>query len=1049
VVDAQSQAHFLWRKGTAYGEALYLAVAEPATGNVSSSSYITNHTMRGPSGELLVGRQADIDSNGNVHVVFESGVLDIQYMKFDSQGSVLVDERRVGPQDNHLSRLPAVAAGVDDTVHIAHIEHRFKPYDIAYDKLENDGSDIWVDRVVSNDRTFQGVAGPLIVAAHYSGDMLFSMGSDGGSFLARFNKYGVKDMPTVLVQNRTSYIVPRVSADPQGNMHLAWADGGSLYYARVNSTGSLVVPATALVDSGQVRGTPSVAAASTGAVYVAWEEAVGGASQVMFSQVLASGGLNESASFQASNSTVAAYDPWLTLSPNDDPLVAWVDERDGNPEIYWVFSMTPRCALGQDPLSMDDHFLFHPNQTYSIRFYVMNRGYLVDDYLVWEEHVAPPGWVVGINRTSFPAVARGESLPFNVTFYVPPYAREGDFLLLTVHLASVNGTCHKWAQFPLYVQVTREVRLSGEAHTAGSNGQRVHFGLFVANRGDVNEQVQIEHVQGVGPNWSVQLSKTNVALAPGEATNLTVTVTIPMDAPGSVPGLFQIAAFSSAEPTVRTGIQLQVLVNARVGLSLAAAPDSIDILPGATGTVTVNLTNTGNQASAITVNLSSPSGPTTGSGPVWTLSENQVLLRGGESALVSLVVYIPPGMPAGTQFDIPLHANYWNLSAQARTNVTVIVAGFCRNTAAADPLPPMTAGEPMGTTLRLANLGNQPTVGVLGVADLLPGWRVRFLDAGTSVSSLAIGAGDAYTVVLEVTPASDALAGGTHFAVRFVADGCDPAVVPVSGLVVPAGKVRASASHPSVSALPGGVASFTIDLSSTWNAPARVRLTFADPSDPVGGFNPLWTRVDSPGDLEPLPDGRLTLPPFGATRVELLVEVPPDTTLGRVDFDIHVEEPVAGPQVVPLTLHIPWPDLEVTGVSWWGHAVDEGTRLWFNVSVRNAGARLAGPSVLVVEVDGAEVSRADLPLLGFEGKAVAEVAWVAVAGTHNLSFRAVTISGPQDVDLSNNEVLVPIEVGSVAPPLPADRVPDALVMAIGAGAAAVAAASLWRRRTGR
>lgn len=1048
-VDANDVARFLWRSQTPTGEAYFVAEGDAAFGNVSGATYISNHTLRGPDGEVLVGSQASQDSNGDIHVVYDDGWANVKYMKYDDQGSVLVDEKNVGPRDSAMSRLPSLAVGNDDTVHIGHAEARFEPVDIAYDKLSNNGSDIWIDRVVTSDVPSTSVTAPNVAADRFNGNIVFVMGTDAGTFLGRFNKFGTKDMQSLKVRNETDFAVPDAASHWNGSIHLVWSAGGDLLYSEVNGSGSLVIDAVPLVANGNVTGTPRVRVSQGGKVLTVWEENVSGVHQIMYGEILPGGTLNQTATLQISHSAVGASQPWLAISRDDGPLVAWVDERDGNQEVYYRFGMTGDCQLSADPIELGGMYFLHPNETRVSTFHVRNEGFFLDDYVVWEEHVGGVGWDVTLEPTSISGLARGEVRDVNLTVHVPPTAKEGDNMSISVRLESVSGSCLDVISYPLFVQVSRELRLGGVWQRNGTNGETVSFPLVVSNKGDVwEDDVSLLQISGVGANWPLTLNRSNVSLAPGAWANFTVNISIPADAPGSVPGLFQVVARSDSDPTVRASIQLEVHVDPMFSMRLEADPAVQEVLPGQTAFFRINITNLGNLPDPVEVDISGPQGPTSFTGWLVGIDRNVVSLPRGETLSVGLRVFVPAGMPAGVRVDTRLFAHAPAFDVWANTTATTVVGFVCGLRLVPGPWDGVTPGGASTGTLHVVNQGNANITVTLSVTGLPESWRLSFRDGGSATNTTTLAYGEARAITLDLQVPLDALAGQYPLRVAGAAPGCPEDATLVNVTVPTAGEVQVTVDSHTVSQPPGGKASFRFHLANSRNAPASLAFEALDLYGLLPPFAPYWVRIDprSGEAVELLTAGRLTLDPFGSADVELVLQVPDNTTSEGVQVPAHFDLPGGAPLDFDLDLVVLWPDLELSRVDGAFDSVTAGDRVEFSVAVENIGGRAGGSGFVAMAVDGQTVIQRTMDPIGPSTTATFNFSWVAAEGVHNITFHVQVTNGPEDLHHANESLNVRMDVHGSPPTGNPVGWPALVLLAMAAGGVAGLALALWRRR---
>jgi len=1040
-VDASHNAHVLWQSQRA--PAGYYYVQLNRLGDfLSQETFISDKVLAGWGDQYPMGPTIDIDSNANLHLTYDNGWSTIYYTKFDEQGNVLVNEKQVGPTDSWGSHTPSIAVGIDDTVHISHEEYRFQCEDIAYDKLDNNGGDIWIDRVVSSD-VASHCEFDLIKADRFNGNIMFTFGSSTGTWLARFNKFGVKDMPSINIRTQTDLRIADVAATPNGNMHVVWNDGGQVLYTMVNATGAKVVTDRPISSSAsQSPGFPRIAAASDNRAVVVWDDARFGNREIIYVVIQPGheGDTDPPENIRLTNAQGDKTQPWIAIDPDDNFHVVWTDTRDGgNKEIYYKFAYNFALELTANPIDIANMFFIHPNETKVLPMLLRNKGGLVDGYnidlsFVPTDMVTANNWRISIDRTYVEQLQSQETLPLNLTIYAPPNAKEGDNITTTINASSTSApTEFDIIQFPTFVQVSRELRLSGDAQKSGKNGETVSFGLFITNRGDVREDdIQLQHVIGAGENWPVQLSKSSVSLDPGQSTNFTVFITVPEDAPGSVPGLFQIAAFSSIDTTVRANMQLTVIPATAIDIVMSASPEQRSVKPGETAAYTIHITNQGNLPSAVKIDLTAQN-PANLIDWTATIDRNVVYLRGSESTSIELQVYVAPGAVADTRLELVVSGFSANYAAEGRVTVTTLVERIKDLQFGVSAPPPVKVGRSVSYDLTVTNLGNGDESLEL-FRDFAPeAWTLDFLDGPASISNVFVAHGQAKTIQARVGVSSDAVAG-THYPTVRLQDrfGGSHQVI-LTTVVEQFFAVSITATEFKLDGSPGTRIEYSLEVTNNGNGWDNFTLNTLDLPP---GFEPEFYRItrDAQGlELREKIEGTLELRYGQVADLALSLSIPLTTTQSQVEFSAFAESSGQEEDGVILVIAVKKADLRPGVITFTPEEPDAGQITAITVEILNSGEIDAQPVIVVFRDNGQEIARETLVRVAASQRGFVTFAWLPTVGEHNLEFEADPLEGPSDIiglvvekDELNNKVTARKDVGTSGPTLPGFEAPLAV-----------------------
>jgi len=154
----------------------------------------------------------------------------------------------------------------------------------------------------------------------------------------------------------------RHTIDATGNAYIVWQDhrdapaSGEIYFTKVDPDGATLVPATRLTTDAALSWFPSVARDASNNIYVAWMDDRDGNSEIYLEQLNSSGAtlIND---FRATIDPADSTLPAIAVDSLGHIHLAWAEGRDGNAEIYyreWQVSagtfaaVTPEIRLTTD-----------------------------------------------------------------------------------------------------------------------------------------------------------------------------------------------------------------------------------------------------------------------------------------------------------------------------------------------------------------------------------------------------------------------------------------------------------------------------------------------------------------------------------------------------------------------------------------------------------------------------------------------------------------------------------------------------------------------------
>ncbi len=1046
-VDAQQNAHILWQSARSPTGYYYVKLNRLAE-FLSEETFIPGKVLAGWGSMYPLGPTIDIDSQNNLHVVYDDGWLNVQYMKFDEQGNVLIAERNVGPVDSTGSHTPSVAVGIDDTVHISHEDYKFQCEDITYSKLANDGTDIWLDRVVSSD-VASHCEFDLIKVDKFGGSVMFTFGSQSGTWLGRYNKFGAKDMPSIKLRTPTDYLIADVAATPDGVMHAVWTEGGHVKYTRVNQTGVKILDAVDLSPNAQSPGFPRIAATSDNRAVVVWEDSRAGNKEIYYA-IIDPASVGSGNQFTVPDNvrlTTAGADstsPWIAIDKDDNFHVAWVDQRDGNQEIYYKFAFNFALELYADPIDVASMLFMHPNETKVLPMLLKNKGGLPDGYnlnLNYTPGADKDGWRVGLDTSYVDQLGASESTPVVLTVRAPPTGKQGDTIAVVVNASSISAPMEfDTLELNIFIRVTRSVSLSADAPIKfANNGETIAFNMLVKNTGDVYEDsVRVENNIGQTPSgWlPATLDKSSIALQSGEAGTFVMTIAVPEDAAGQTTEIFGVTAFSSVDPAASAYLQVAVSINAAFVIAMTATPPQRSVDPGTQAIYDIDIENIGNLPSQVGINVEAQN-PTL-SGYTAVLNRDTVFLRGGDRTTLQLIVGVPANAIADTRLTLVVTGVSPNYGREGRVEVTTFVNRVQDLQFDLGGSLPGKVGRPVSYDLTITNNGNGDET-----LQLMPGanperWNIEFLEGAAGISNVYIQHGQSKGIQVRATIGTDALAGSHVFTVTALDEFGHPHVIPIQTIVSQFFAVEVTTPEFKLEGSPGGTLEYVLAVSNNGNGPDNFTLS----TDGLGANygKPrffLVTRDDSGNEQGTLIEGVLPIGAHQTVTVKMLVTVPIDAKESNLQFTARASSQGQEEDQVLLQIDIKKADLKPGGITMTPSVPGVGEITAITLEIENGGDIDAKPVFVAFFDNGQLIGTEELFRVASESKGFVTFAWLATKGDHHLSFVIDPVAGPEDligqvveVDETNNVKDVDVGVG-ITSNLPGFEAPLVLA-AIGA-----------------
>ena len=245
-------------------------------------------------------------SGPNVHIVWgdkRNGNLEIYY-KHSFNGGITwgIDTRLTS--DSALSDIPSMAIS-DSFVHVVWTDYRDSNFDVYYKHSSDNGTTWGTDTNLSNDSAFSWYSSIAV---------------------------------------------------SESNVHVVWYDtrdgNAEIYYKRSTDAGTTWEPEIRLTNNDESSWYPSVAVSGS-TVHVAWSDERDRIRPEIYYKRSTNGGITWEADERLTNDAAWSSRSSLAVSDSNVHLV-WNDDRNGNPEIYYMLSTDDGISWGIETRLTDD-----------------------------------------------------------------------------------------------------------------------------------------------------------------------------------------------------------------------------------------------------------------------------------------------------------------------------------------------------------------------------------------------------------------------------------------------------------------------------------------------------------------------------------------------------------------------------------------------------------------------------------------------------------------------------------------------------------------------
>ena len=273
------------------------------------------------------GRQIAADSQGNVHIVWRNSRT-IYYMKLGNKGNVIIAGKSIGGGGTPYSCYPSVAIDSNDNIHVI-FNKRLD--EVCYVKLDNNGNVLKTIRV-------DGWGSSTSAIAMDSKNNVHLTWPNSGIKYAKLDNDGNKLVDNLKVSDiyKSDETQPAIATDSADNVHLIWNTNTQIYYAKLDSSGNIITT-DKLVSN--ITGAWGYSYLSTvidtkDNLHVVWQDSRDENSEIYYKR-LDNEGNCLSNDIRLTSYGGASMSPSIAVDSNNKVHVVWYDNRHGFLDIYY------------------------------------------------------------------------------------------------------------------------------------------------------------------------------------------------------------------------------------------------------------------------------------------------------------------------------------------------------------------------------------------------------------------------------------------------------------------------------------------------------------------------------------------------------------------------------------------------------------------------------------------------------------------------------------------------------------------------------------------
>ncbi len=315
-----------------------------------------------------------VDGNGNTIVVWvkvTNGYFDLYLQRFNSSGVAQGVNIQVNDDASGTTYHFRPAIGVDGSGNsvIVWQDYRNGNYDIYLQRYDGTGASLGVNIEVNDDGGTTDQAAPTIAINNSGAEIITWHDLRNGNrdiYMQRYSASGTAQGSNVMVNDdagTASQYYPTVGIDLTGNSIITWYDYRNtdidIYLQRYNASG-VAQGSNVKVNSNAVAANqyyPWVSINSTGVGVISWEDyRISDGENIYHQRINTSGAfLGSNVKVNSDVNDASQWAPSVGMDGNNNSIIVWEDQRNGNYDIYMQHLNASGAVLGSNIKVNDDN----------------------------------------------------------------------------------------------------------------------------------------------------------------------------------------------------------------------------------------------------------------------------------------------------------------------------------------------------------------------------------------------------------------------------------------------------------------------------------------------------------------------------------------------------------------------------------------------------------------------------------------------------------------------------------------------------------------------
>ena len=297
------------------------------------------------------------DAAGNLGLAFtdtRNGNPEVYFAKLDNLGNAIGPQLRL-TNDAALSWFPSMGRDANGNLHVVWTDERDGNAEVYYTKLDPSGNTLVDDLRLTTDAA-ASIMPSLAVDAAGNVHLAWVDARDGNPeiYYGKLDSSGgtlVAD--TRLTADGAISTQAAITADASSNVHILWTDdrdgNSEIYYTKLDTAGATLVDDTRVTTDAGDSSSPRATADASNNVHLAWLDTRDGNPEIYYKKLDSNGNALTADLRQTTDASVSWF-PSLLVDSSGNVLIAWADARAGNLEIYYTKLDNAGAVLKDDTL---------------------------------------------------------------------------------------------------------------------------------------------------------------------------------------------------------------------------------------------------------------------------------------------------------------------------------------------------------------------------------------------------------------------------------------------------------------------------------------------------------------------------------------------------------------------------------------------------------------------------------------------------------------------------------------------------------------------------